>query len=95
MRDLRKTCQDFSRAVAGDDEHRDRLDHAMKAAIVKDVLAAMRAGRFPPVVAPTTNASVRKTLRDDTEWLLLVADSYAQRGPLRVADGGQPEPVGS
>ncbi|MEU9410115.1 MAB_1171c family putative transporter [Streptomyces sp. NPDC048281] len=69
----------------------------VEAAIVKDALAAMRAGRFPPVVAAptTTNASVRKTLRDDTEWLLLVADSYAQRGPLRVADGGQPEPVGA
>ncbi|MEV7088000.1 MAB_1171c family putative transporter [Streptomyces sp. NPDC093085] len=69
----------------------------VEAAVVKDALAAMRVGRFPRVAAApaTADASARKSLRDDAEWLLLVADAYAQHGPVRVADDGRTESVGA
>ncbi len=69
----------------------------VEAAIAKAALAAIRAGRFPEVVAPpaTTDASVRKNLRDDTEWFLLVADAYSRYRPVRVADDVPPKPIGA
>ncbi|MEU6285184.1 MAB_1171c family putative transporter [Streptomyces sp. NPDC047028] len=68
----------------------------VEAAVVKASLAAMRTGTLPRVIAApaTTDASARKSLRDDTEWLLLVADAYTQHAAVRVADDGLPEPVG-
>lgn len=68
---------------------------AVEAAVVKAALAASKAGRFADEVAPLSAEAVsRKDLRADTEWLLLVADAYAHKVE-RVADDGQPEPVGA
>lgn len=69
----------------------------IEAAVVKAAVVSLRAGRFPDEVAPpsTTDAAERKDLRDDTEWLLQVADAYARRHAVRVADGAQPAPVGA
>lgn len=68
---------------------------AVEAAVVKAALADHKAGRFADEVAPpSAEAASRKDLRADTEWLLLVAHAYANRVG-RVADGGQPEPVGA
>ncbi|MGW6772253.1 DUF6545 domain-containing protein [Streptomyces sp. NPDC055037] len=68
---------------------------AVEAAVVKAALAASKAGRFADEAAlPSAEAASRKDLRADTEWLLLVANAYAHRVG-RVADDGQPEPVGA
>lgn len=68
---------------------------AVEAAVVKAALAASKVGRFADeVTLPSAEAASRKDLRADTEWLLLVADAYANRVG-RVADDGQPELVGA
>ncbi|MBT2506995.1 hypothetical protein J7I98_14070 [Streptomyces sp. ISL-98] len=68
---------------------------AVEAAVVKAALAASKAGHLADEVAlPSADAASRKDLRADTQWLLLVADAYAHRVG-RVADDGQPEPVGA
>ncbi|MFB6552670.1 MAB_1171c family putative transporter [Streptomyces sp. NPDC056405] len=68
---------------------------AVEAAVVKAALVGLKAGRFSDNAAPpSSEAASRKDLRADTEWLLLVARAYASR-TARVADGGQPEPVGA
>ncbi|CCB75521.1 conserved membrane protein of unknown function [Streptantibioticus cattleyicolor NRRL 8057 = DSM 46488] len=68
---------------------------AVEAAVVKAALAASKAGRFADEVAlPSAEAASRKDLRADTEWLLLVADAYANRVG-RVTDDDQPEPIGA
>lgn len=66
----------------------------VEAAVVKTALAGLKIGRRADEVAPqSADAASRKDLRADTEWLLLVADAYVKRIG-RVADDGQPEPVG-
>lgn len=69
----------------------------VEAAVVKAALASLRAGHLADDVAlPSAgDAASRKDLRADTQWLLQVADAYVHRAPLRVAEGGQPEPVGA
>ncbi|WP_447035780.1 MAB_1171c family putative transporter [Streptomyces sp. DSM 118878] len=68
---------------------------AVEAAVIKAALAGQRTGRLADEVAlPSAEAASRKDLRADTEWLLLVAHAYTNH-VTRVADGGQPEPVGA
>ncbi|MFJ6574156.1 MAB_1171c family putative transporter [Streptomyces sp. NPDC091292] len=53
---------------------------AVEAAAVKAALAASKAGRLADEVAPPlAHAATRKDLRTETQWLLLVADAYANR----------------
>ncbi|MFI5859775.1 DUF6545 domain-containing protein [Streptomyces parvulus] len=67
----------------------------VEAAVVKAALVGLKAGRLSDNAAPpSSEAASRKDLRADTEWLLLVAHAYASR-TVRVAEGGQPEPVGA
>lgn len=67
----------------------------IEAAVLTAALAAKKAGRLAEEVAqPLADAASRKDLRADTEWFLQVADAYAHR-TVRVADDGQPEPVGA
>ncbi|MFC9112205.1 MAB_1171c family putative transporter [Streptomyces sp. NPDC057092] len=67
----------------------------VEAAVVKAALVGLKTGRFSDNAAPpSSEAASRKDLRADTEWLLLVARAYASHTG-RVADGGQPEPVGA
>jgi hypothetical protein len=69
----------------------------IEAAVVKAALASLRVGHLADEVAvpSAADAASRKDLRADTQWLLQVADAYAHRETVRVADGGQPEPVGA
>ncbi|GHE06581.1 DUF6545 domain-containing protein [Streptomyces alanosinicus] len=68
---------------------------AVEATVVKAALAAFKTGQFADEVAlPSAEAASRKDLRADTEWLLLVTNAYTHRVG-RVADDGQPEPVGA
>ncbi|WP_328509602.1 MAB_1171c family putative transporter [Streptomyces mirabilis] len=69
----------------------------VEAAVVKAALAALQAGHLvDEVAAPSTaDAASRKDLRADTQWLIRVTDAYVHRVPVRVADDGQPEPVGA
>ncbi|MET7775077.1 MAB_1171c family putative transporter [Streptomyces mirabilis] len=69
----------------------------VEAAVVKAALAALQAGHLvDEVAAPSTaDAASRKDLRADTQWLLQVTDAFVHRAPVRVADDGQPEPVGA
>nr|WP_127891515.1 MAB_1171c family putative transporter [Streptomyces sp. S10(2018)] len=67
----------------------------VEAAVVKAALVGLKAGRLSDNAAPpSSEAASRKDLRADTEWLVLVAHAYASR-TVRVAEGGQPEPVGA
>ncbi|MBP0456133.1 MAB_1171c family putative transporter [Streptomyces montanisoli] len=66
---------------------------AVEAAVVREALAAAKAGRFADEVAvPSAEAAARKDLRADTEWLLLVANAYQVE---RVADDNHPGRVGA
>lgn len=69
----------------------------VEVAVVKAALAALQAGHLvDEVAAPSTaDAASRKDLRADTQWLIRVTDAYVHRVPVRVADDGQPEPVGA
>lgn len=69
----------------------------VEAAVVKAALAALQADHLvDEVAAPSTaDAASRKDLRADTRWLLQVTDAYVHRALVRVADDGQPEPVGA
>ncbi|MFH9784747.1 MAB_1171c family putative transporter [Streptomyces sp. NPDC017259] len=67
----------------------------VEAAVVRAALVGLKAGRVPDNVAPPSSvAASRRDLRADTEWLLLVARAYASRNG-RVADDGQPKPIGA
>lgn len=69
----------------------------VEAAVVKAALAALQAGHLvDDIAAPSmAEAASRKDLRADTQWLLQVSDAYVHRAPVRVADDGQPKPVGA
>ncbi|MFC8009831.1 MAB_1171c family putative transporter [Streptomyces cinereoruber] len=68
---------------------------AVEAAVVEAALVGLKAGRLADDVAPpSVEAASRRDLRADTEWLLLVADAYADRVGRVVVDS-RPEPVGA
>jgi hypothetical protein len=80
----------FRTTVAGPEEKA----AIVEAAVMKAALAAMKAGGLADEVAqPSAEATSRKDLRGETQWLLQVADAYA-RGTARVADDDQ-TPVGA
>ncbi|OII66390.1 MULTISPECIES: MAB_1171c family putative transporter [unclassified Streptomyces] len=88
-----RSVQEAAQGAFGTGTVRDAA--AVEAAVVKAALSSLETGRFADDVAPpSAEAASRKDLRADTEWLLLVADAYANRVG-RVADDGQPELVGA
>ncbi|WP_411574885.1 MAB_1171c family putative transporter [Streptomyces fradiae] len=88
-----RSVQEAAQGVFGAGTVRDAA--AVEAAVVKAALTSLEAGRFAADVAPpSAEAASRKDLRADTEWLLLVADAYANRVG-RVVGDGRPEPVGA
>ncbi|MFF9839172.1 hypothetical protein [Streptomyces sp. NPDC013740] len=63
--------------------------------VVETALVGLKAGRLADeVAAPSTEAVSRRDIRADTEWLLLVADAYADRVGRVVIDD-RPECVGA
>ncbi|MFD5629989.1 MAB_1171c family putative transporter [Streptomyces sp. NPDC127072] len=70
----------------------------VEAAVVKAALAAMQTGHLADEVAvPSASGTASRAgdLRAETQWLLQIADAYAHGETVRVADGGQPKPVGA
>ncbi|MGW3653984.1 MAB_1171c family putative transporter [Streptomyces sp. NPDC000878] len=70
----------------------------VEATVVKAALSALQAGHPADEVAvpsATDTASRAGDLRAETQWLLQIADAYAHRETVRVADGGQPKAVGA
>ncbi|MFE3518941.1 MAB_1171c family putative transporter [Streptomyces sp. NPDC059166] len=87
-----RTVQEVAQAAFGTGT--EKRAAAVEAAVLKAALAGLRTGRVADDVAPpAAGAASRKDLRAATEWLLLVADAYANRVG-RVRDDGRPELVG-
>jgi hypothetical protein len=91
----RKVQEAAQEAVDGDTE---RGAAFVEATIIKAALESLRSGSQPDETAEPSAASALSRggdLRAETEWLLAVADAYAQGPIARVGDGGRPEPVGT